>query len=373
MQNGPPSIPTPLGKGGGGPIGYPPTMPRVALLTPFAAPSARGNAVTVGRIARGLAERGLDVRVWDLSVTPDRTLEGEVEGYRPGLVHAFHAWQTGPSAHRIACRLGRPLVVTLTGTDANQDLFDAERSPAVLRVLEAASAITAFHGFIADAVREVAPTLGARLVVVPQSVRVDRGAPFDLAGLWPMPPGRVLFVFAGGIRPVKAPLRPLRGLDPVAARDPRLRLLYAGPLLDAAEGQALTRALTVRPWARYIGEVSPAQMPSLLTQADVVLNSSLSEGGMANSVLEALAVERAVLVSDVPGNRGLVQDGVTGLTFADDAELAAKAERLAGDSALRARLGRTGRQFIEREYPIAREIDGYLDVYRPLMTVHARR
>jgi glycosyltransferase involved in cell wall biosynthesis len=66
-------------------------------------------------------------------------------------------------------------------------------------------------------------------------------------------------------------------------------------------------------------------MASLLAQADVVLNSSVSEGGMPNSVLEALALERAVLVSDVPGNRALVEDEVTGLTFADDAELATKA------------------------------------------------
>ena len=373
MQNGLLSIPTPALQGVAPPIGYPPTMARVALLTPFAAPSVRGNAVTVGRIARGLAERGLDVRVWDLSVTPAPTIEAEVERYRPALVHAFHAWRTGPLARRIACRLRRPLVVTLTGTDANHDLVDATRSAEVLRVLDAAAIVTVFHESIADGVRLAAPTLASRLVMVPQSVRVEGGAPLNLAGLWPLPPGRILFVLAGGIRPVKAPRRPLRALDPVAARDARIRLLYAGPILDADESEALARELAARPWARYIGEVAAPQMPSLLTQADVVLNSSLSEGGMANSILEALALERAVLVSDVQGNRGLVREGVTGLTFADDAELAAKAERLAGDGALRARLGRAGRQFIEREYPIAREIDGYLDVYGPLMTVHASR
>ena len=87
----------------------------------------------------------------------------------------------------------------------------------------------------------------------------------------------------------------------VAASDPRLRLLYVGPILDPGEGEALQRALAPRPWARHVGSVPQAQMASLLAQADVVLNCSVSEGGMANSVLEALALERAVLVSDIAG------------------------------------------------------------------------
>src|SRR4030095_16816292 len=94
-------------------------MASVALLTPFAAPSVRGNAVTVGRIARGLRQRGLDVRVWDLSVSPPATIEAEVQGYRPAPRPASPARQAGPLALDLAGRLGVPLVVTLTGTDAN--------------------------------------------------------------------------------------------------------------------------------------------------------------------------------------------------------------------------------------------------------------
>ncbi len=83
---------------------------RVALLTPFSFPSVRGNAVTVGRIARGLAERGVVVQVWDLSVTPETTLDAEVGAYRPALIHAFHAYRVGPAALRLARRMEIPLV-----------------------------------------------------------------------------------------------------------------------------------------------------------------------------------------------------------------------------------------------------------------------
>jgi len=84
---------------------------------------------------------------------------------------------------------------------------------------------------------------------------------------------------------------------------------------------------------------------------------------MANSVIEALAMGRAVLAADIAGNRSLIEDGVTGLLFDSEERLATQAERLAADPALRRRLGETGRGLVAARLAPAREIDGYLDVY----------
>jgi len=105
---------------------------------------------------------------------------------------------------------------------------------------------------------------------------------------------------------------------------------------------------------------------TLLEMADVVVNSSVSEGGMANSVLEALSLGRAVLASDIEGNRSLIDHERTGLLFRDRDDLTVQAERLVGDAALRARLGAAGRARIERDYPPHREIDAYVALYRSL-------
>ena len=344
---------------------------RVAILAPFTPPSVRGNAVTVARIARGLSKRGVALRVWDLSVREEAAVAAEVEAYRPALVHAFHAHRTGRLALALARRLEVPLVVTFTGTDANHDLFDAERAPVVRRVLEGAACLTVFHASIGERVAAVLPDLRARLVVVPQSVGLATGEPFDLRSRWPLPPGIVSFVLPAGIRPVKNPMLPLAPLGRLATRFPEIRLIYAGPLLDPDSGEALLRGLSSLPWARHIGTVPHAQMASLLSQSDVVLNCSLSEGGMANSVLEALAAGRAVLASDIEGNRSLVDDGITGLLFRDGAELELRAAQLARDPKLRDRLGRAGRELVAQQYPLSREIDGYRDVYRPLIPVPA--
>ena len=346
---------------------------RVALLTPFALPSVRGNAVTVARIAQGLADRGVDVRVWDRSVSDDAAIAGEVEAFAPTLVHAFHAWRVGPLALRLARRAEIPLVVTLTGTDANHDLFDPERAAAVRRVLEGAGRVVVFDDSVGERVATALPDLRSRIERVPQAAHLLIGAPFDLAATWPeLPPRRVLFAFPAGIRPVKRPLMPLEPLDAVAARHPQLRLLYAGPVLDHAEGDALRAALAGRPWARYAGPVAHEQMASLLMQADVVLNCSLSEGGMANSVLEALTCARAVLAADIAGNRSLIEHDVSGLLFRDEAKLASMAERLIHDPTLRARLGAAGRARVTADFPPSREIEGYLAVYGALTTAAAR-
>jgi glycosyltransferase involved in cell wall biosynthesis len=122
---------------------------RVALLTPFAPPSVRGNAITTARIARGLRARGVDLRVWDLSAGRDATVAAEVAEHAPTLIHAFHAYRAGPLALRVARRAEIPLVVTITGTDVNHDLFDPERAGLVRRVLEGAAAISVFHESIA--------------------------------------------------------------------------------------------------------------------------------------------------------------------------------------------------------------------------------
>src|SRR2546428_1025541 len=195
--------------GGGRPPRYAAHVARVAVLTPFAFPSVRGNAITTERIVAGLRERGEDVAVWDLSSVAEADVAADVEAWRPALVHAFHAYRSGPLALRLARRLEVPLVVTLTGTDANHELLDPQHAPVVRRVLEGAAAVTAFDASIGEHVAAVLPDLRARLVTVPQAVHFAAAEPFDLEPRWRLPAHRPLFLLPAGIPPGKAPLRPL--------------------------------------------------------------------------------------------------------------------------------------------------------------------
>lgn len=336
---------------------------RAALLTPFDFPSVRGNAITVNRVARGLCERGVELRVWDCSVVPQARVEAEVEAHGPALIHAFHAFRVGPLALRVARKLEVPLVVTITGTDGNHDLFDPERAQTVRRILEGASTVTVFHDSMRTRLATALPDLESQIVVIPQSVRLEEGPPYPLADRLGLPPDAVVFLFPAGIRMVKNPLFPLPSFERLVPRFPQLRLVYAGPILNAEEGERLLSALRERRWAAYLGAVPHKQMRSLLEAVDVILNCSLSEGGMANSILEALACGKPVLASAIDGNRSLVEEGVTGFLFTGPEEFEAKATRLLGDPGLRRRLGLTGQTRVRALYPPEREVEGYLAQY----------
>jgi glycosyltransferase involved in cell wall biosynthesis len=338
---------------------------RIALLTPIAVPSARGNAVTVERIAAGLRRRGVAVEVVDLSRTPPAEAARRLDPFGPDVVHAFHAFRGGPAGAGAAGARGLPLVISLTGTDVNIDLFHAERRTATLAAMRAARGLIAFHESIrAKVVREL-PEVAPRLEVIPQSVSLGE-EPFPLEGLVPRAAGEVRFLLPAGIRRVKNVRLPLDPLGRLAARH-ALRLLVVGPIIEKDEGARLLHALDGLGWARYLGEVPHAKMASLLDQVDVVVNSSLSEGGMANSVLEAMARGRAVLASDIDGNRSVIEDGADGLLFAGAEDFERQAERLVRDPALRARLGSAARAKVARLYPPEREIDAHLALYRRLL------
>ena len=334
--------------------------PVVVLLSPTPLDSPRGNAVTVARIARGLRARGVDARVWH---APDAAaaaaLQSEAAQMRPALVHAFHARHAGPLGRTLAAAAGAPLVITLTGTDVSEDLPHPARGPGVRETLRAAAGVTAFHTSVVGALGADGSALGDRLAVVPQSVS------FEPSGAATPPPisGDPCLLFPAGIRAVKRPGLPLSALEGLVRRRPAARLWYAGPVLEPAEHARLVDGLTARPWARHLGAVPHAAMPALFATADIVLNCSRSEGGMANAVLEALALGRAVLASDIPGNRSLIEPGVTGLLFRGETELAEGAERLAADPTLRSRLGEAGRRLVAERFTPAVEAEGYLAIY----------
>jgi glycosyltransferase involved in cell wall biosynthesis len=297
----------------------------------------------------------------------ETTIAQEIEHFGPTLIHAFHAHRVGPFALRLARRMEIPLVVTLTGTDVNHDLFDPERAPLVRHVLEGAASLVVFHDTMAARITAALPDLRGRLTTIAQAAVLPAPSS-EGASRWAAPE-ELLFVLPAGIRAVKRPRLPLAPMDHLVLRHPKLSLLYAGPILDDDEGGKLLAALAGRPWARHVGAVPHAQMASLLSRADVVLNCSVSEGGMANSVLEAMSMGRAVLASDIEGNRSLIEDGVTGLLFENARDFERQAERLITEPELRHRLGTAGRARVEASYPPRREIEGYLELYRRLLPV----
>ncbi len=329
---------------------------RILALSPFPPDTVSGNVTTLRRLREGLAARGHEMRILDVA-GPDAParVEDALRSFDPDVVHLYHAYKAGRFAELLR---GRPAVLTVSGTVLNDHVADAERARVIGDALRRVPVLLTYNPSLAERVARLFPDASSRLRCIPKGVRLGTD-PFDLRGAAGVPSGAFLFLQAGGIRPVKDNLAALEGL--ASLRD-RAALVFAGPVLDAEYGRAFARRLSAEPWARHVPFVPPGAMPAAYRACDAVLNTSRSEG-LSNALMEAMACGRPILAADVPGNRDLVRPEVTGLLYADLADLTRQARRLIEDAKLRRRLGAAAEDFARRTFSPEREIDAILDAY----------
>jgi glycosyltransferase involved in cell wall biosynthesis len=146
----------------------------------------------------------------------------------------------------------------------------------------------------------------------------------------------------------------LDAVERARMQEPRVRGFIAGggPELERIRELAAGGTVSV------LGERD--DVPDLLEAADVVCLTSDTEA-LPMVLLEAMALGRPIVATDVGGIRELVVDGVTGILVpAGDADLAAVALlRLAGDADERRALGAHGRARHEELFSLERMVDDY--------------
>jgi glycosyltransferase involved in cell wall biosynthesis len=128
------------------------------------------------------------------------------------------------------------------------------------------------------------------------------------------------------------------------AADPRLRFLLVGDGILANQLHAQIDQAGLGQHFRFAGLVAPERIPAYLAAMDIVVHTSLREG-LARVLPQALIAGKPVVSYDVDGAREVVIENETGflLPACEVVALAAAIVKLAGDPALRDRLGSAGR------------------------------
>jgi glycosyltransferase involved in cell wall biosynthesis len=110
-------------------------------------------------------------------------------------------------------------------------------------------------------------------------------------------------------------------------------------------------------------------VPEILAASNVVILPSTQSEGVPQTILQAFALERPVVASDVAGIRQVVRDGETGLLVPpeDPDALAEAIDRLLEAPALGRALGKAGRALVCAEYSVERMADAMEAVYRELL------
>lgn len=330
---------------------------KVLLLVPTPMDLYRGSAATVLRYREGLQRRGHLCELFG-GAGLRRSLEGTIARFRPDIVHAHDAYRTGISL--LGLRL--PWVVSTSGEDLHHEMTHPEHGGLVCEVLRRAHRVIAPSTEAASSIEARVPQTTGKLDVVPRgAVRLSTDGT-DLRRSLGIPRQRFLILLAGGIRPSKGQHRavPLARLLRGAGVD--AEMIVVGPEQDpdyAAEVKALAES---EPGVRVLPALSPERMGAAYMDADVVLNTSLSEGASA-VILEAGALGRPVVASDVPGNRELVRHKETGLLYTDEEGMARAVLALHRKRSAAGALGVRMREDFRRRFDPEKEIDGLLSAY----------
>lgn len=279
---------------------------RIALITPYGAEHRNGNWHTAARWAAFLRDGGHEVEVataWN--------------GGPADLMIALHARRSHHSIRAFAERHpGRPLIVVLTGTDLYRDIHgdaDAQAS------LDLAQRLVVLQERGVD---ELKAEHAAKTRVIYQSAPdIPHQQRFD---------DRFRVLVIGHLREEKDPFRAALASAHLPESS-RVQILHLGRALSEDMAQAARLAESRLPRYRWLGEQTHAAVLEQLGRADLLVVSSVMEGG-ANVICEALAAGVPVLASAVSGNIGMLGDDYPGYyPLEDERRLAQQISRAETD------------------------------------------
>jgi len=165
----------------------------------------------------------------------------------------------------------------------------------------------------------------------------------------------------------------LRAFAHVQQLVPSASLIVAGYGSQRKKLEELAESLKLEN-VRFTGRVSPAEMATLLNEADILLNSP-DVDNMPLSLIEAQAAGLPIVSTSTGGIPYIVKDGETGLLVppGDDQAMARAALRLLEEPALVARLTSAARKTCLEQFSWPAVVEAWIRVYRELAPSRAPR
>jgi glycosyltransferase involved in cell wall biosynthesis len=213
----------------------------------------------------------------------------------------------------------------------------------------------------ADFLKERYGISESRVSVIPNGVDVDFFRPREVDD--PDPP---VVLCVGRMVPHKGQGALIEAFASVVERYPEAELWMVG---DGAHCDRIARLANERLPPDNV-RVLPGQadIRPLLQRSSLLVLPSEREG-LPNVVLEAMAAGLPVVATDVGGVSEAVAHDETGLLVpaGDTGALASAIVRLLGDEEGRTRLGRSGRERVERHFPVSAMVQAHDDLFTHLL------
>ncbi len=312
-----------------------------------------------------------------------RRLREVIHSARPDVIHAH-----SPCLNALAAfGLWLPVVYELRSSWEDAAVSNGTTTEGSLRyrasralesyVLRTADAITTIcDGLRDDVVARGVPA--SRLTVIPNAVEpvelagaseTDRSSTRTRYGL----EGKTVLGFIGSFFAWEGLALLLDALPAVVARRPDVRVLLVGGGNEEAALKRQAAKLGNGDTVVFAGRAPHSQVAGLYAAMDVLvyprLPMRLTDMVTPLKPLEAMALGKLMIASDVGGHRELIQDGETGLLFpaGSSSGLASAVLRLLADRSLQARLRSSGPVFVRAERTWGRVVPRYGAVYQRII------
>jgi glycosyltransferase involved in cell wall biosynthesis len=310
-----------------------------------------------------------------------------IAGLRPAVLHPTTPYDNAQVALAIGRSLDVPVVYEVrgfleetwlsrqpNGSEASDryrltratEGWCAARADHVVTLGEAMKADLVSRGVVAD-----------RITVVPNAVDVDdflpvagRGA--GMRARLGVPERRVLLGYISSLVPYEGVEVLLRGVRELLDRGADVGVLIVGDGAARTGWERDAASLGLGTRAIFTGRVPHADIQAYYEAIDVFVvprrNDRVCRLVTPLKPVEAMALERCVVVSDLPALAEMVEEGVTGRTFAaeDPVALADVVAPLLDDPAARAALGAAGRERVAAERTWRANGARYAEIYRSL-------
>lgn len=301
--------------------------------------ASTGNATTVHRIKGHFESAGYITIAHDVDEIRDNAqLEEIMHNYQPPIkaiigVHAYRAGRLIPGAEipeialknennegneefKIANNLLRstcPWILILGGTDVNENVKDPKLMNTMTKAIQFASKIVAFTPTMKDLAISNWPMIESKIHLITQAVFTEP-VTFSLREHLKLGEDSKILLLVAGLRKVKDPLYLLDVFRIWRKSNPNIYFLIIGPQLDQGYSQQVIQEIEKTEGAIYYGEMPPQHLHASIIQADIVVNSSISEG-LSNALLESMNLGTIVVARDIAGNRSLIRDGELGFLY----------------------------------------------------------
>jgi PEP-CTERM/exosortase A-associated glycosyltransferase len=351
-----------------------------------AGPSDEVDGITYHRLpAEGLARRGQAALI---QANVDR-LAPLIERHRPAVLQPTSPYENARAALVIGAAAGIPVVYEVRGfleetwrsrhgTSAGEsERYRMTREIEGWCMRQADRVVTLGEPMKADIVARGADA--DHVWVIPNAVDADDFVPQPVDPALRADLGfansDVVLGYVSSLVSYEGVIYLLDAIARLRARHANVRGLIVG---DGAERTALEHRaaeLGLGDAVRFPGRVPISEVQRYYAQIDVFVvprtNDQVSRTVTPLKPLEAMALERAVVTSDVPALRELIEPGETGLVFAaeDAGDLATVVEPLLDDPAARARLGKAAREWVSAERTWRRNGERYRELFDELGAV----